>query len=230
MRLATLAVVLTVHAFADGPGRIESKYVTADFRLSADPTADQWERVAPVIAENDPLGKPTPNNRTEIRSRWSDKYLYFFFTCAYDELHIKPNPSTTDETNKLWDWDVAEVFVGADFKNPRQYREFQVSPQSEWVDLYIDRDNPGAQGGWKWNAEGFEVKARIDEGKKIWYGEMRIPIASVDTRPAKAGNEMRINFYRLQGPPPDRRFIAWQPTGQKNYHVPESFGRIVLSK
>jgi hypothetical protein len=38
--------------------------------------------------------------------------------------------------------------------------------------------------------------------------EIQWPIASFDTRPVKAGNEFRINLYRLQGPhppPPARR-------------------------
>jgi hypothetical protein len=217
-------------ALADGPGRIESVYVGRDVELTADPQAAHWKKARPVVAGNGPLGKPTPNHRTEIRSLWSDKNLYFLFTCPYEQLHLKENPSKTDETNKLWEWDVAEVFIGADFKNIRQYKEFQVSPQSEWVDLHIDRDKPSPEGGWKWNADGYKVLGRIDAGKKIWYGEMRIPISSIDQASAKPGGEMRINFYRLQGPPPERKGIAWQPTGQRSYHVPEAFGRIVLVK
>ena len=42
------------------------------------------------------------------------------------------------ETNELWNWDVAEVFIGSDFKNIRRYKEFEVSPQAEWVDLDIN--------------------------------------------------------------------------------------------
>jgi hypothetical protein len=41
---------------------------------------------------------------------------------------------------------------------------------------------------------------------------------------------MRINFYRIQGPPQDRKFIAWRPTHSSNYHVPEAFGRLRLVK
>ena len=55
-------------------------------------------------------------------------------------------------------------------------------------------------------------------------------MASIDTRTPKAGNEMRINFYRFQGPPPNRVGLAWQPTGGPSYHVPEAFGRMVLAK
>ena len=230
MKPAALLLVVAALAFADGTGRIESKHISKDMELTADPNAKAWKQAKPVIAENGPTGTPAPGHRTEIRSLWSDKYLYFFYTCPYETLYLNDSPSTSTETNKLWEHDVAEVFIGADFKNIRQYREFQVSPKSEWVDLYIDRDKPWPEGGWKWNAEGFQVKGRIDEAKKIWYGEMRVPISSIDTNPPKPGTEMRINFYRLQGPPPKRTFIAWQPTGNPNYHTPEAFGRITLTK
>src|SRR5262249_35758380 len=66
--------------------------------------------------------------------------------------------------------------------------------------------------------------------KKIWYGEMRIPIDKIDRRKPQAGQELRINFYRFQGPPPDRKRIAWQPTGNDNYHTPEAFGLLRMEK
>jgi hypothetical protein len=214
---------------ADGPGVILSKYVEKDFTLSTDPDAAVWKAATPIYAANGPKGDPTPGHRTEIRSRWSDQNLFFLFICPYEALNLKPNPTTTEETNKLWDWDVAEVFIGTNFQNIRHYTEFELSPQGEWVDLDIDRDHPLPGGGWQWNS-GFKVAARIDADKKIWYGVMRIPIAKVDDRPAEPGREMRVNFYRIQGPGPKRKGIAWQPTNAATYHVPEAFGRLKLVK
>ena len=214
---------------ADGPGVILSKYVKEDFPLTTDPDASVWKAATPIYAANGPKGDPTPGHRTEIRSRWSDRNLYFLFICPYETLNLKPNPTTTEETNKLWDWDVAEVFIGTNFQNIRHYTEFELSPQGEWVDLDIDRDHPLPGGGWLWNS-GFKVAARIDSDKKIWYGVMRIPIAKVDERPPEPGREMRVNFYRIQGPGPRRKGIAWQPTNAATYHVPEAFGRMKLVK
>lgn len=214
---------------ADGPGVILSKYVDADFPLTADPGAAVWKAATPIFAANGPKGDPTPGHRTEVRSRWSNQNLYFLFICPYEALNLKPNPTTTEETNKLWNWDVAEVFIGTNFENVRRYKEFQVSPQGEWVDLDIDRDHPLPEGGWRWNS-GFTVAARVDADKKVWYGAMRIPMDKIDTRRPEAGNEMRVNFYRLQGPGPDRMGIAWQPTHAPSYHVPEAFGRLKLVK
>jgi Carbohydrate family 9 binding domain-like len=213
---------------ADGPGLLLSKYIDHDFELSADPASPVWKDASPVFAEKGPKGDPEPEHRTEIRSRWSNTDLYFLFVSPYQTLYLKPNPTANLETNKLWDWDVAEVFIGTDFQNIRRYKEFEVSPQGEWVDLDIDRDHPLAV-GIAWNS-GFTSKTRIDSDKKIWYCEMRIPIDTVDNRPPEPGLQMRVNLYRIEGAPPHRVFIAWQPTGQATYHVPEAFGRLQLVK
>jgi hypothetical protein len=220
-------LLLACAVLADGPGVLESHHAAADFALTADPDGAPWKGVAGIFMENGPKGEAHPDHRTEVRSRWTSGNVYFLFICPYQELHLHPNPKITSETNKLWDWDVAEVFVGSDFQHIRRYKEFEMSPQGEWVDLDIDRDHPLPEGGWLWNS-GFEVKARIDPKKKIWYGEMRIPLKSIDTRPPAAGIEMRINFYRCQGAGAHRVYIAWQPTHAATFHVPEAFGRMRL--
>jgi hypothetical protein len=229
MKIATMLFAAATLSLADGPGVIVSKYSRADFELTADPNAKPWKKIAGVFAENGPKREPVPGHRTEIRSRWTNKNLYLLFICPYETLYLRPNPSTTTETNRLWNWDVAEAFIGTDFNNIRRYKEFQVSPQGEWVDLDIDRDHPQPEGGWRWNSA-FTVKAHIDQARKVWYGEMRIPLDKIDTRAPKPGLEMRVNLYRIQGPPDNRKHIAWQPTNQMNYHVPEAFGRLRLAK
>lgn len=215
---------------AEGSGVMQSRQAKADAAPSADPDSRFWKGVPAVIAENGRKGEPIPNHRTEVRSRWTDKNLYFLFVCPYEKLHLKPNPVTREETNGLWNWDVAEVFIGNDFKQINHYYEFEISPQGEWVDLDINRlrGKQMAEAGWKWNSN-FEVKCRIDEGKKVWYGEMKIPFASIDQRKIEKGLEYRINLYRCQGSGADRKYIAWQPVGSMSFHAPEAFGKLILA-
>ena len=222
-------VVLLAGAGFAQEALIKSIRAKADFVLTADPASKEWKGVSGVVTERGPTGEPSPGHRTEIRSRWTEKNLYFLFICPYKDLYLKPAPTTAAETNKLWEWDVAEVFIGTDFQNIKRYTEFQVSPQGEWVDLMIDRGVNPPNHDWEWNS-GFEVKARLDSAKKVWIGEMRIPMEKIDRRAAAVGNLMRVNFYRLQGPPPDRVFVSWRPTGAKNYHIPEAFGQLKLEK
>lgn len=225
---AVLIVALACNLFADGPGVIQSRFSKSDFALTANPNSSAWHSVPGVFFETGPRGEAVPGHRTEVRSRWTTRNLYFLFICPYETLNLKPDPTTSKETNKLWNWDVAEVFVGSDFDHIRRYKEFEVSPQGEWVDLDIDRDHPIADGGWSWNSD-FEAKARIDKAKKVWYAEMRIPIDKIDTRAPVAGLQMRVNLYRCQGSEPNRKYIAWQPTQSRSFHVPEAFGRLQLT-
>lgn len=208
---------------------IVSARAEADAELTADPNSRHWKDVAAIVAPNDAFGEETAGHATEIRSRWTEDNLYFLFICPYQALHLKSHAVTSQETRELWEWDVAEVFIGADFEQINRYREFQVSPQDEYLDLDIDSNNLNADENMKWES-GFAVKARIDSNKKIWYGEMKIPVSSIDSRPAKAGNEMRVNFFRLQGPGSKRRQIVWRPTNHPSHHVPEAFGRLVLGE
>jgi hypothetical protein len=221
-----LAVVLlgTVAGAADNQ-LMESTRVDKDVPLTANPGSSFWRASRPVYAEKDTYGKPLPRYRTEIRSHWTNNNLYFLFICPYEKLHLKPAPHAETETFQLWDWDVAEVFIGADFQNIRHYKEFEVSPRSEWIDLDIDLSKPHHEEGWKWNS-GFQVATRIDHQAHIWYAAMRIPVSAIDERPVAAGSTFRINLFRSQGP--DHKLIVWQPTMSDTFHVPEHFGILKL--
>jgi hypothetical protein len=72
------------------------------------------------------------------------------------------------------------------------------------------------------------VKGRIDQERHIWYGEMAIPMSAIGVPVAKPGVEMRIGLYRIGGTGTNKKYYAWQPTGQKSFHVPQAFGRLHL--
>jgi hypothetical protein len=72
------------------------------------------------------------------------------------------------------------------------------------------------------------VKARVDRDRHVWYGEMRIPLPAIGLGAPARGREARINLYRCQGPPPDRRLINWQTVNSETFHTPEAFGRLRL--
>jgi hypothetical protein len=215
-------------AYTAASSQAIASFADRDSGPDTDPHSSFWTDASSVIAVNDNLGNSVPNHETEILLRWTYENLYLLFICPYQELNLKPHPDLTAETYELWNWDVAEVFIGADFQNIRRYKEFEVSPQGEWVDLDVNLDNPPHEVGWVWES-GCEVAARIDAAQKTWYGFMRIPWPSIDNRPVAAGNELRINFYRGQGRAPNLKLIAWQPTHKPTFHAPESFGVLKLA-
>jgi hypothetical protein len=212
---------------ADASAVIESAWSPRDFELNLDPDGEDWREAPRVTANRTYLGEPIAGPPTEIRSRWTTANLYLLYINPYDELNLKPDPTPSVETPRLWNWDVAEAFIGSDFERITRYKEFQVSPQSEWVDLDIDREDTQGQAGMKWNS-GYTVKGRVDARARIWYGAMRIPFAAIDTRPPQKGRELRIGLYRIAGVNPNRRYIAWRPTGQTSFHVPQAFGALRL--
>jgi cellulose/xylan binding protein with CBM9 domain len=223
-----VCLLLAATAFAES-GVFESKKAQADVSLTADPDSRFWKDTPRIVVTTDYAGKPVPNNRMEARSRWTSGNLYILYICDFDELTLKSNPSTTEETNKLWDWDVAEAFLGSDFNDIARYKEFQVSPQGEWVDLDIDRSPQKRGAGITWNS-GFEVKARIDQAKKVWYGEMKIPFEKLGVNAPADGTKIRVGIYRCAGREPDRKLISWQQTGVRSFHVPERFGILMLKQ
>src|SRR5437867_8394499 len=141
---------------------IESVWAAKDVTLDTDPTSQFWRGGKPTHMELDSHGQRVPEYRTEVRTRWTDKNLYFLFICPYEELSLRPNPNKEKETNELWNWDVAEVFLGSDLRDIKHYKEFEISPQGEWIDLDVDLHKPHHEDGWTWNS-GFEVSARIDQ-------------------------------------------------------------------
>lgn len=225
--LCLLAMTGTTYAQSTDSEVFKSVYAAREVSLDTNPRSPFWRGAAPVYAEVDSQGKIVPSYRTEVRSRWTRGNLYLLYTCPYEELNLKPSPTTTAETNELWNWDVAEIFIGSDFKNIRRYKEFEVSPQGEWVDLDINLDLPDHTVGWTWNS-GFEVAARIDRKAKIRYAAMRIPFAAIDQRTPAAGNTFRANLFRSQGPPERSKKIMWKATLTDSFHTPERFGQLEL--
>ena len=61
---------------------------------------------------------------------------------------------------KLWDRDVVEMFLGDDWNNIRHYREFEIAPTGDWIDLAIDLDKKNYDRSWR---SGWRTMARIDE-------------------------------------------------------------------
>lgn len=222
-------LVCTAMASAAGKPAVNAVYAPADVPLTTDASSSFWNAAGIAHLEKDTHGKDVPNFRTEVRMRWTKDNLYFLFTCPYDVLYLKPSPNTTQETNELWNWDVAEVFIGANFSDIKLYREFEVSPQGEWVDLDINLHKPHHEDGWLWNS-GFEKSARIDAAAHRWYAAMKIPFSAIDQRTPAAGLTFRMNLFLSEGPPSNHHEVTWQPPMSNTFHTPERFGLLKLVK
>jgi len=214
-------------AWASGMPTVKAVFASRDVPLNTDASTAFWRSAGIASLEKDTQGKDVPNFHAEVRMRWTKDNLYFLFICPYDELYLKPAPTTRQETNELWNWDVAEVFISANFRDIKLYKEFEVSPQGEWVDLDIDLHKPHHEVGWTWNS-GFEKTARIDSAAHRWYAALRIPFSAIDHRSPKAGNTFRMNLFLSEGPSSNHREVTWQPPMSSTFHTPERFGLLKL--
>jgi len=173
-----------------------------------------------------------PKLDSEVRAFWTATDLYLLFICPYDTLNLFLPAKGGGPRDKLWDRDVVEVFLGDDWQNIRHYREFEIAPTGDWVDLAIDLDKQNYDQNWR---SGWHTQARIDEKSHVWYAAARIPLKAISTQPVKPGTRWRANLYRIEGQGPDERrhFMCWQPTCVVNRdpnHVPENFGTLIFTR
>jgi hypothetical protein len=96
-----------------------------------------------------------------------------------------------------------------------------VAPTNEKLDLALNQ--PSGGDGFDWDSH-FQTAVKIDEKRKIWTSEWRIPLASLSPEKPRPETRWRINFYRC-----DRYHhasLAWNPTLNQTFHVPEKFGTL----
>ncbi len=103
-----------------------------------DPHSGFWSKAVPIRFETDNQGRSRPGLEIVVWSRWTSEHLYFLFVNHFLSLHVNPQPDLSAETYGLWSWDVAEVFLGANPSERHRYREFEISPLGEWVDVDVD--------------------------------------------------------------------------------------------
>jgi hypothetical protein len=206
-------------------------YVSGHPELTADPAAAVWKSAATQIIMKDCSREiDYPQVKSAVSAFWTDSDVYFLFECPYTELNLFLPAKHDSARVGLWDRDVVEMFLGDDWTNIRHYREFEIAPTGDWIDLAIDLDHESSDHSWR---SGWKTAARIDERKKVWYAAARIPLASVSTKKIEAGSRWRMNLYRIDGlgADPQRHFLCWQPTCVQNRdpnHVPEHFGTLVF--
>jgi hypothetical protein len=204
---------------------IQVAHAVHDLPLDLDSGSSLWSKSLPVTFDSDNYGRSAPGMRTVVHSCWTRDNLYLLFVCFYREINLKPQPETDGPTAGLWNWDVAEIFIGADHDRIGRYKEFEISPQGEWLDLDIDLDASEHIGDRNWSSH-FEAVAHINHVDRVWCGAMRIPFAAITTAPAQAGTIFRANLFRSQGL--QHQLLTWQPPMGESFHVPEKFGQLVL--
>ena len=184
------------------------------------PTNRDWSRAAPVAFSHDWRGlNRDPQRETEVRSLWSDGALFVRFRCRYRSIDVFPDSGANGRRDGLWERDVAEVFLQPDRFGGKYYKEFEVSPNGQWLDLDISPN------GLTHITSGMRCVVALDEIERTWAAELAIPMAGLMSEFDPA-DSWRVNCFRCEGLGPQRYYSSWQPTGtqQPNFHVPQKFG------
>lgn len=189
------------------------------------PPALQWDAVTPLRFDSDWQGKNAdPQRETEVRLLWTPETLFIKFHARSRVITVFPDAEPSGRRDRLWDRDVAEVFLQPDPSDPTHYRELEVSPNGMWIDLDIA---PGVKANMH---SGLRRRVTVNHPGKTWIAELALPmralVASFD--PAAT---WRVNFFRVEGPAEPRFYSAWRPTGTPapNFHIPAAFGKLNFS-
>jgi hypothetical protein len=188
------------------------------------PARASWDNVAATRFDRDWQGNnPDPQRETEVRLLWSPDVLYLRFLTRYRSITVFTDAEPNGRRDQLWERDVAEVFLQPPGSGAGHYKEIEVSPNGFWIDLHI---TPGEKRDLQ---SGLRRRVKVDEGNKTWIAELALPMKSLTANfdPTKA---WRANFFRVEGASEPRFYSAWRPTATPvpNFHVPESFGKLVF--
>jgi Carbohydrate-binding family 9 len=188
------------------------------------PCERDWQRAGPVRFCHDWQGKrDDPKRQTEVWILWTESDLYVRFRCHYRAIHVFSNAGADGRKDRLWDRDVVEVFLQPDRFGEKYYKEFEVGPNGQWLDLEI------TPRGLRHITSGMRCTVTLEEAARVWTAELAIPMPALAQKfdPAQP---WRVNFFRCEGIDPERFYSAWQPTGtpEPNFHVPDKFGTLIF--
>src|ERR1700688_4137204 len=128
--------------FASSSKALRNTVLAASFHGSLDPAgfppSNAWRTAKPVLFDTDWQGKNAdPHRQTDVRLLWTPEFLYLKFVAHYRLISVFDDADPGGRRDKLWDRDVAEVFLQPDPAQLRRYKEFEVSPNGFWIDLNI---------------------------------------------------------------------------------------------
>jgi hypothetical protein len=188
------------------------------------PVSAAWEKAPAIRFDHDWQGKNAdPKRETQVQLLWTPDALYLKFLARYRSITVFGDAEPDGRRDKLWERDVAEVFLQPPESGARQYKEIEVSPNGLWIDLDI---GPGEKRDLQ---SGLRRRAKVDEQNKTWVAELALPMKSLTTQfdPTKT---WRVNFFRIEEASEPRFYSAWRPTGTPvpNFHVPDCFDNLVF--
>jgi hypothetical protein len=128
------------------------------------------------------------------------------------------------EREGLYKEDCVEIFLGPDAKTPKRYYEIELGPFGHFFDIDVDAGKPNTA----WSS-GARI-ATIQQPEK-YMSTVEVAFEARDiTRLLVPGARLPLGLFRIERKGDKRYYLAWRPprTAKPNFHVPESFGVLVI--
>jgi hypothetical protein len=212
-----------------------ASYIKSDFFPDANASKAVWANVIDegFIVKDWKGEREYPFLKTSFKCLWSDSFLYFLFVAPFDKITVDQNvvPDKSGDCWNIWDHDVVELFI-SDNSKIKTYFEFVISPLGQHIDISHTKNWLGQRKSFAGYTSGWQSAVRLDEQKKLWITEFRIPLKAINTSKSRSENVFKFNAYRCNGCDPDRAYLALYATytPMPNFHVPERFEVLMLLK
>lgn len=215
------------------PGCPRAEVVRVNRAVSVDGHGgdDAWSSatMVPLVHNNGPdLGK-APALDSHLRLLWDDQHLHLLYRFA--SRNIKAVYTGRDVG--VWDnpamLDIAEAILDPDGRGLR-YFEINATPGGGTLDCLVQWSRGKPAWDQSWPSQPLDIQIGCwknhDSGCGGWTCEMAIPWSDLGVEP-KPGLEIRADFFRADS---DMKspYLAWSPTCEGFFHVPERFGTLVL--
>lgn len=200
---------------------IKAKRIAGDFAPDGVLDEAEWATAAPFhLDQHSGSGQVRAEMSTPVRCLWSDRFLYLGYECPFTTLTdfgpAEPGERVRKE-GSLWDKDVVEFFCASDTNRLRHYTEYEWAPNNEALDLRLRDGAPD----FAWSS-GMEWKVKVDQARKVWTCEVRIPLKAPGETAPQVGTRWRANLYRLDRA--NKAAIASNPVLAGSFHTPDRFG------
>jgi uncharacterized protein (DUF362 family) len=197
--------------------------------ITIDGKADDaaWSRATPVEFATDYAGNPTGIS-TRVRTLWSNAGLHALFELSGAGLHTDVSQPVKVERAKLYEEDCVELFFAPDAARPKHYYEVELGPFGHFFDLEVNREDAShGKQNVAWSSAP-TIATRRDAAARTATIEVLLAAPEIATA-LTPGARLPIGLFRMEGLP-ERTYLAWSPprTKKPNFHVPESFGVVVL--
>lgn len=199
----------------------ETRYACRNLRLAGFPSFDDpvWDQVSTGELAEVESGK-RPFLHTEFQLFRDDAAAAFYLKITAEDDEVHSTYRLQDET--LYTQDVFEIFI-SDTGRLDRYREIEVSPFDVTFtgDIVFQKDGARVL-DMDWELPGFVTVTRHVRKEHRTLSIWRLPYAGF-AAPPEPGKPWRFNVFRVDHSRRGEELQAWQPTGARNFHVPERF-------